>query len=442
MILRVTCDCTTGKNMNFCQNIDTNIPFRNFRRGVRIYFVLLFAFPGMVSGQEQNLRPESVFREYSNKKMFTPFKGEFAAYDSFQVVLNIDDLKDATNAEVALNFWGGHIGTSDQTFKVNGSQKFEFPQPKTPGSPYCYFRFGHGNPPVTISPSLLKTGENTFTFFCGKQICHGFNWPLYWLNSFTVRVFYNGNAKQYAKGKIRKRKPEDKETAYNLVGFETDVDDPAKVASVEYIGYYEDYDLDGDGKLEAWHYTLNNGEWSNIIGRQSVTPYSQNWNNNWVPEQTGTIKVVAKINSRNGVSYLTPPAVFTQLRQHHSRIKMYRTESLEENFASRVSRRKECNIRIDDKLADAISAYLILSSWSGESEDGAKHSLGINGKMLAESPGKLHDFAFLRIPVPLEYLKTGDNTFYVFSETEEHMFEINYPGPAILIRYAAKDEKK
>jgi hypothetical protein len=369
--------------------------------------------------------------------MVNPFKGEFAAYDSFLVELNIDDLKDATGAEVALNFWGGHIGTSDQTFKVNGSQKFEFPQPKTPGNPYCYFRFGVGNPPVKIPASLLKKGRNTFTFFCGKQVCYSFNWPLYWLNSFTVRVFYNAAKKGVVKGIVKKTKPE--EIAYNLVRLETKVDDPAQVESVEYIGYYEDYDLDADGNLAGWQYTLDNGIWNNIIGKQTVEPYNQKWNNNWVPEQDGSIKVIAKINARNGLSYLTSPVVFNKLRQQNSKIKIYQTENLGENFSSRVSRRKECTININDDLANAVSAYLVLSSWSGESEDGAKHTIGINGKTLAESPGKLHDWAFLKIPIPLESLKSGDNTFFVYSETEEHMFEINYPGPAVLIRFSTKD---
>jgi hypothetical protein len=293
---------------------------------------------------------------------------------------------------------------------------------------------------VKIPAKLLKAGKNTFTFFCGKQVCYSFNWPLYWLNSFTVRVFYNKDRKQFVKGKLRKRNPQDT-TAYNLVVLETDVDNPKQVESVEYIGYYDDYDLDADGVLTAWHYTLNNGVWSDIIGKQTVEPYSQKWNNNWAPEQRKPVKVVAKINAANGLSYITAPVIFDGIKQRSSTVKMYRTESLGENFASRVKRRKECNIRIDDDLTNAVSAYLVFSSWSGESEDGAIHTVGINGKMLAESPGKLHDYAFVKIPVPLEHLKTGDNIFYVYSETEEHMFEINYPGPSILVRYAPKQEE-
>lgn len=400
------------------------------------FIIVLFTcvfINNIISARNISLKPESVFREYSYKKMISPFKGEFDYFDSIQVVLNIDDIKDVVDAEIALNFWGGHIGTSDQTFKVNESKKINFPQPNTPGNPYCYFRCVLGNPPVKIPVEILKKGENKFTFFCGKQICYGFNWPLYWINSFTVRVYYNKDLKNCVRGEIRKIK--ENNIASNLVEFETDVEDPTQVESVEYIGYYKDYDLDGDGNLAGWQYTIDNGIWDRIIDRQYISTYNTSWNNNWVPQQNGTIKVIAKINSKNGLSYFTQPIEYNKLKQPNSKVKIYETKKLDEYFGVRVGERKQCNITITDSLTNAVSAYLVLSSWSADSEDGATHMLGINGKILAESPGKLHDWAFLKIPIPIEYLKTGDNSFFIYSETDGHAFEVNYPGPSILIRY-------
>jgi len=402
-----------------------------------VYILVFSCFFGSISySQGAELKPESVFREYSYKKIVSPFKGNFDHFDSIQVALNIDDIKDAIDAEIALNFWGSHIGTSDQNFKVNGSEKFKFPQPNTSGNPYCYFRCILGNHPVKIPVEMLKKDENIFTFFCGDQVCYGFNWPHYWLNSFTVRVYYNKDLKNFVKGTIKKGKEND--VAYNEVGFFTDVDNPSMVESVEYIGYYEDYDLDGDGNLAGWQYTINNGEWDRIIGKQSLPSYYTTWKNNWVPQQDGTIKVIAKINSKNGLIYLTHTIEFNKLRQHNSIVKIYKTWKLDECFGVRVGERKQCNIVIPDSLTNAISAYLVLSSWSAESEDGAIHMVGINGKMLAENPGKLHDWAFLKIPVPVEYLKSGDNTFFIYSETKGHALEVNYPGPSLLIRYSDK----
>ena len=401
-----------------------------------VFFLMVFSLPeGNVISQDTGLKPGSIFREYSFNKVVSPFKGEFAFEDSFVIDLNIDDLENAIDAEVALKFWGGHIGTSDQTFKVNNSNKFNFPQPATPGNPYCYFRTVLGNPAVKIPVTLLKKDKNRFTFFCGEQVCYSFRWPLYWLYSFTVRVYYN-TSKECVRGMIRKGQEID--TASNWIGFSTDVDDPTRVESVEYIGYYEDYDLDGDKNPAGWHYTIDNGVWDGIIAKQYLPPYNSVWNNFWVPQQNGRIKIIAKINSKNGLSYLTQAIEYKGLRQINSIVKMYNTAKLDEYFGARVGERKECIIHINDNLTNAISAYIILSTWSGESDDGAIHQIGINGKMLAESPGKLHDWAFLRIPVPLQYLRTGDNTFFIYSETDGHAFEVNFPGPSLLIRYPGK----
>ncbi|MBK8088856.1 MAG: hypothetical protein IPK31_13445 [Chitinophagaceae bacterium] len=413
------------KKLVFVKNIFTIVLFLSLSSG------------NIVFAQDKSLEPGSVFREYSYKKTVSPFKGAFDYYDSVQVVLNMDDLKDATGAEVAINFWGGHIGTSDQTFKINGSEKYNFPQPNTPGSPYCYFRSSNGNSPVQIPLTKLKKGGNTFTFFCGKQICYGFNWPHYIINSFTVRVYYNPDLKKCVKGSIKKAKEND--TAHNLVGVKTNVDNPTMVESVEYIGYYEDYDLDGDGNLAGWQYIIDNGVWDRIISRKYVPPFAAEWNNNWVPQQNGKIKIAAKINSKNGLSYLTQPVEYNQLKQHNSIVKLYRATNVPEYFGVRVGKKKECKIVITDSLANAISAYLVLSSWSAESDDGAVHVVGINGKVLAESPGKLHEWVLLKIPVPVEYLKYGENTFFIYSETNEHVFEVNYPGPSMLIRFSDKE---
>ena len=386
----------------------------------------------------ESLKPESVFREYTYKKDVTPFKGDFAYYDSVKAVLNIEDLKDASSAEIALNYWGGHIGTSDQFFRINNSQKIEFPQPETPGNPYCYFRCNHGNPPVKIPLESLKKGENIFTFYCGKQICYSFNWPHYIVNSFTVRVYYKPGTKNCVIGKINKIN--EVETATTGIKFKTDVDDISEVESVEYIGYYEDYDLDGDGNSTGWQYRINESVWEGIIGKQTVSPYNVKWENSWVPKQSNAVKVLAKINSKNGLSYLSTPIEFAQLRQSKIVVKIYNTTKVDEYFGVRDGLRKLCKIIIPDSLTNAISAQIIVSSWSAATEDGAILLMGINRKKLAESPGKLHEWELLKIPVPLDYLKQGENIFFIYSETEGHMFEVNFPGPSILIQFALTEK--
>ena len=404
----------------------------NFLRKA-LFLCQLFLLSGVfAAGQKNQLTPGSLFREYSYNKMLSPFKGPFDHKDSIVATLIIDDLDKACGAEMAMKFWGGHIGTSNQVFKVNNGEKHSFPQPDTPGNPYCYYRTMLGNPAVPFDIKDLKNGENTFTFYCGDQICYGFNWPHYWIYFFKIRVYYN-ETKNLVKAHVVKETPTD--TAYNQTGIQTIVSDSSQVMSVEYIGNYSDYDLDGDGKQKGWHYWLDLDGWHGGLGKRFLPPYTLWWENNWLPEQEEPIQIVAKINLANGLCYITKPIEFKYLKQENSKVKLYQCNEIGEAFGVRVGQYRECKIELPDDPSKAVAAYLVFSSWSGESEDGKPHIVGINGKILAESPGLLHDWSFNKIPVPIDYLKQGENRFFVYSDTDGHMFEINYPGPAILLRF-------
>ena len=82
-----------------------------------------------------------------------------------------DRLDGAVKTEIAVEYWGGHIGTSEQQFRVNGSEWFDLPQPvDTPTSPQLYFRVILGNPPVVIPDDILKNGLNHIEIKAGKNI--------------------------------------------------------------------------------------------------------------------------------------------------------------------------------------------------------------------------------------------------------------------------------
>ena len=121
--------------------------------------------------------------------------------------LDIWDLEDAERAEVALEFWGGHPGTSDQKLRVNGGEFIQIPQIEgTPTDPRCYHRMLPGTAVVPIPLLLLQQGRNVFEFRAGPQICHSIDWGIYKIYSFTVRVYYN-SSKPHATGRIVSPRP-------------------------------------------------------------------------------------------------------------------------------------------------------------------------------------------------------------------------------------------
>ena len=47
-------------------------------------------------------------------------------------------------------------------------------------------------------------------------------------------------------------------------------------------------------------------------------------------------------------------------------------------------------------------------------------------------------YSYDAVPVPLELVRTGPNEFHVYSTTEHHAAEINWPGPVLFIEYATE----
>ena len=94
-----------------------------------------------------------------------------------------------------------------------------------------------------------------------------------------------------------------------------------------------------------------------------------------------------------------------------------------------------CTIDISDDIENAKSACLLLSTWSGKCDDGSIHEIMINGKRISDNFGKLHDFSFDHLSIPLEWIKKGMNEISIYSLFEGHSLEINWPGPVLLIEF-------
>jgi hypothetical protein len=49
--------------------------------------------------------------------------------------------------------------------------------------------------------------------------------------------------------------------------------------------------------------------------------------------------------------------------------------------------------------------------------------------------GKNHHYDYDIHLIPPSALRAGDNTFTISSDTEHHMLEVHWPGPALTVRY-------
>jgi hypothetical protein len=395
-------------------------------------------------------RPGDVFREYHytaetiiefdpGSKQQNPKALLRRSISGRERSVDIWDLEDAERAEVSLEFWGGHPGTSGQEFRVNGGDFLAIPQiAGTAGDPRCYFRTLPGTIAVPLPLNSLKMGRNVFEFRAGPQVCHSIDWGIYKVYAFTVRIYYNSRKARpdgrivspragaaFGEAPIVEAEASGSPAAPGKLEFT-----PGGVRRVEFIGLYEDFNWEGDGLFRRWHYQTDQGVMQRHIGTVSSPPYQVKWDTTWLPDQPAPVQIAARITTVHGLIYMTPAVEANFVRKGRS-VRLYRAHEIPEVFGVRIGKRMTCPINIPDSLAKATAARLTLSTWAGNHAD----EFGINGQKIATRVGRDDYYSYDSINFDPRILKRGENEFHVFSATKEHTVEINWPGPAILIAF-------
>lgn len=384
--------------------------------------------------------PGTVFREY----VFGEEGSHFSEKDpdstnqpgkAIGVPQHLDiDLEHAIGAEFSVEYWGGHSGTSEQTVSINGNQPMDLPLPEVPEGheSECYFRTILGNNAQSIPLEFLVEGDNSFVFSAGPQICYNFNWGFYWIYSFTVRVYYDpafvsGPSARIAEPVSGSSLGENPRITVELN------QGSSEVARVDVLGHYRDYDWSGMGIFRRWHFDTRWGELEHHVGSSTESPYQIDWDTWWLPDQDEPIQLIAKITDESGLSTLTEIVDDLHFERTERSVVMIPATDIPENFGSRVRRVRRCNLAFDYELDEVLSANMLVSTWSGESEDGKAHTILLNDITLADNFGILHDYDIDRIPVSEDLFIPGTNVFTVFSQTSGHLLEINWPGPVLFL---------
>jgi hypothetical protein len=350
------------------------------------------------------------------------------------VEIEIGGLAGAVRAEIAVEYWGGHIGTSEQSFRINEGPWTELPQPVgTPGRPECYYRTLLGNPAVEFPVGLLREGTNEIRFHAGPQVCHDFRWGFFWVYAFTIRVFYEDA-------------PEDETPGLEVSGgvSRADRDEPVRLdfvpaaeathtRLVHAVARYRGFDWEGNGRFHDWHFHTRYGAMRGHVGTvnaqdEGVIP-AMRWDTSLVPDQEEPIRVVALAMGEDGLWTVSRFADY-RLRRSSRKVVLVEPDRVPEAFGVRIGEGKSCLFRDVDEQS-LVSARLLVSTWSAAHAD----EIGLNGRMLLPRVGVVHDVSHEVIDVPPGLLDHGTNTFYVFSRTEHHAAEINWPGPAMLLEY-------
>ncbi len=349
------------------------------------------------------------------------------------------DLTLATKAELVADKWGGHLGTLNKRLRFNGNDSIMVPElSTTPTNSECYIQ----EPNVTIPIPLahLVAGTNSMQGSCDNQSCYFFNWGQWGWYAVTLRVYYD-ESKPHPTGTITSPT-----TGANLGDNPTitaTATGGAGIERVEFLGYYDGYDYDGDGVYKEWKRSYRSGvalDIRNHIGTATSSPYSVVWNTEWVPDQTaGSVKIMARVKDNNGVWYVMPLADNLTFQRASGSVRMYKSFNVPENFWARQSYTdKFCNFKIPPTDSTAIwtAARMYLQTWNGADGEGDVHWYKVNDYTVPDFIGGSHIYGYNEIDIPLSAIKTGTNKFQVFATiVAHHGIEIIWPGPGFLVKY-------
>jgi hypothetical protein len=356
-----------------------------------------------------------------------------------QRTLDIWDLEDATRAEIALEYWGGHVGTSDHKLRMNGGEWLPIPQIEgTPTDPLRYMRNLMGSAVVPLPLTEVRLGANVFEFACGPQVFHGLTWGIFKIYAFTVRIYYNGS-KPRPHGEIVSpraqqlvgEQPSFEVTARGAAGDDSKLEFTSSDAMrVDYVGLYTDFDWEGNGVFRQWHYQLEQGQLAHHIGTAVAPPFRVTWDTRWLPDQDQPMRIAAFVTDTHGITFMTE-AIEVRFQREKGSVRMYPAHAIPEYFAVRIGNRKECRIQVGDDPRRASAGRLFLSTWAGGHAD----AIELNGHRIAERVGRNDYYSYDSIDVDPAIVQPGENVFSVFSNTVHHSVEINWPGPVLMLSF-------
>ncbi|HJN16251.1 MAG TPA: hypothetical protein QGH10_12190, partial [Armatimonadota bacterium] len=244
--------------------------------------VLIALTMACVSVAQTMPRAGDIYREYSTDlrsgnswRVTDPDAAHPGAQDFLPnpvLSMQIDDLDGAVRAELLIDRWGGHPGTSEKRVRFNGNDWLDLPELATTPEdhdPRAYMY--EDNPVIDVPLAHLHEGENTFEGTCGDQVVHSFGWGQWGWYGAVLRVYFDAD-KPHATGRILR----DDGTALGE-GPIIEVETSGDVDRVDVFAFYEGYDEDGDGEYVGWHGEIRRTELHGHVGTATEAPFRVTW---------------------------------------------------------------------------------------------------------------------------------------------------------------------
>jgi hypothetical protein len=207
------------------------------------------------------------------------------------------------------------------------------------------------------------------------------------------------------------------------------------VASVEYWGFYEGFDENGNRLEQDWHGFTKDQRPEAIIGLATVPPFGLTWDLSMIPDQEDDLRVRAAVHFKDPaeIVYHTPPATGLSIpgRTGH-RVSVHSLDP-PRSMWSRDNNLEEGQIEVDIDPERIEQVQLHVCIWDG-GKGGTPEPFTLNGHPLPVAGEGRHDLIYRTVDVPPQVIKKGMNQIRLLSDTKHHGIEVMLPGPALIIR--------
>jgi hypothetical protein len=343
------------------------------------------------------------------------------------------DLQFAIKAEVIIEKILSHAGTRGLSININNMGWLLIPE--SDNIPYPQWDYHHHTYPVIEIPlSYLIDGYgNRFRMKVSPE--HPWNWPQNLINGVHFRVYYNPVKKAHPQGILTS--PYSGSSLGTTVPIQVDAGDSlAGIKKVEFIGFMEDIDYNGDMRYRQWHYHFYHGDIKHHLGTDNTAPYELSWNTSWIPDQTDPVKLAARIHNNNDIIYFTEPAAGLTFDRPGIAVELCKPYDIPREWVTRIGE-KSAKFDIQGDLSRLIAARLVWSSWS----PGYMNGVFINNVQVFDHEGPKYRYYFHSVNIQnlpvfnsgMNSLKTG-KTPKINGQTV-HGTEINAPGIMVLLQY-------
>jgi len=357
-----------------------------------------------------------------------------ALANGFTLINVPEDLFGLQEAELYLEVWGGHPGTANKRFIVNGKQIYPLGDDGTEVK-HCAYSY----PAVPIKVEHLVSGQNAFQFACdrGKTF-----WGHFIIDEAAVRCYLKPDHPD-----LKKNNLQDFEARVQLQSQGSTLSDSVHISlsyperheksiiSVEYFGRYDGFDDNGNKLDNDWHGYTHDRKYVNHVGQVTSPPFALTWDTSMIPSRTGPMALKALVHLKGGFHYFTDMLDGLVFPADRNKVELYKCNVLPKPFWSRASNLQTATINLPRNLANVESARLMVRVWDG-GEGAVTEHFKINGHPYSITSGRAnHDLVFTNVEVNVNHLKAGENTLTLLSDTEHHGIEVLLPGPCLVLRY-------